>query len=205
MIDDGSTDGTAQVASSDGAHVVSFGVNRGLKAAIAEGYAHGEREGDALCGRVDGDGQHPAAELARLLAEVRADRCDVAVGSRFKPDDDLGGDRYQLHGARRVGTAFMQRAMGAFLAEPFHDPMSGLWAVNRTAMPVLAEPYTSEAPEVEALLRVRRAGLRLEEVPVEMRPRATGESKLQGKKAVGVVVSSRRDAVAGPPAAAAPL
>jgi hypothetical protein len=54
---------------------------------------------------------------------------------------------------------------------------------------VLAEPYTSEAPEVEALLRVRRAGLRLEEVPVEMRPRATGESKLQGKKAVGVVVT----------------
>ena len=72
VIDDGSTDGTAHVAASRGAHVVSFGVNRGLKAAIAEGYAHAEREGYGFCGRVDGDGQHPAEELARLLDDVRA-------------------------------------------------------------------------------------------------------------------------------------
>jgi hypothetical protein len=54
---------------------------------------------------------------------------------------------------------------------------------------LLSRPYTSGAPEVEALVRVTNAGLRLEEVPVEMRPRAGGESKLQGRKAVGLVVT----------------
>jgi hypothetical protein len=54
---------------------------------------------------------------------------------------------------------------------------------------VLAQPYTTEAPEVQAILRLHEAGLRVDEVPVDMRPRASGESKLQGKKAVLVVLT----------------
>ena len=57
------------------------------------------------------------------------------------------------------------------------------------ALPVLAEPYVSGAPEVEALLRVSDAGLRLEEVPVNMRVRTGGASKLRGEKAVALVVT----------------
>jgi len=53
----------------------------------------------------------------------------------------------------------------------------------------LARPYTSEAPEVQALLRLDEAGLRVDEVPVDMRPRASGESKLRGKRAVLVVLT----------------
>jgi hypothetical protein len=64
-----------------------------------------------------------------------------------------------------------------------------MWAVGAAATELLSRPYTSGAPEVEALMRVTGAGLRLEEMPVEMRPRASGESKLQGKKAVGLVVT----------------
>lgn len=189
VVDDGSTDDTAAVARNHGAEVLSFGRNRGLRAAIAAGYTYANGHGYAYCGRVDGDGQHPAEELARLLADVRAGRCDVAVGSRFIPGEDGAVDRYRLHGARRVGTAVMRGAMRALMQQPFHDPMSGMYAVNRDGMALLAQPYTSEAPEVEALLRISEAGLRLEEVPVQMRPRASGESKLVGRKAVGVVVT----------------
>jgi hypothetical protein len=67
--------------------------------------------------------------------------------------------------------------------------MSGMWAVAANATGLLTQPYTSTAPEVEALMRVNRAGLRLEEVPVHMRPREHGESKLQGRKAVGIVLT----------------
>ena len=83
VIDDGSTDATADVARAAGATVVSFGENRGLRAGIAAGYREAAERGYAYCGRVDADGQHPADELARLLEMVRADICDVAVGSRF--------------------------------------------------------------------------------------------------------------------------
>jgi hypothetical protein len=54
---------------------------------------------------------------------------------------------------------------------------------------VLSRPYESGAPEVEALLRLNEEGLRVEEVPVDMRERASGESKLQGKKALLLVVT----------------
>ena len=53
----------------------------------------------------------------------------------------------------------------------------------------MAEPYVSGAPEVEALMRLHRAGLRVEEVAVDMRERSSGESKLRGKKAVKLVLT----------------
>jgi hypothetical protein len=73
------------------------------------------------------------------------------------------------------------------LGRPFADATSGLWAVNAAALPLLAEPFRTEAPEVEALIRLAGAGLRVEEVPVNMSPRAGGESKLRGRKALKVV------------------
>ncbi len=75
------------------------------------------------------------------------------------------------------------------LGRPFRDPTSGMAAVNRSAMPIMSRPYASGAPEVEALLRLKQAGLRVEEVAVHMRERAHGESKLQGKKAVKLVLT----------------
>ena len=83
------------------------------------------------------------------------------------------------------------------LRRPFGDATSGLYAVNAKALPLLAEPYTSGAPEVEALIRVVDAGLRLEEVPVDMAPRAGGESKLRGGKAVKLVLTVVGDARVG--------
>ena len=79
--------------------------------------------------------------------------------------------------------------MGLVLRRPFGDATSGLYAVNAKALPLLAKEFASEAPEVEALIRIVDAGLRLEEVPVNMEARASGESKLVGGKAVKVVLT----------------
>jgi glycosyltransferase involved in cell wall biosynthesis len=189
VIDDGSTDRTADVAREAGAVVVSFGVNRGLRAGIAAGYREAADRRYAFCGRVDADGQHPATELRRLLELVRSGACDVAVGSRFVAGEGYPAYRYLPSPARRLGTALLRRAMRVRLGKPFGDATSGLVAANARALPILAEPYASGAPEVEALLRLHRAGLTVEEVPVDMRERASGESKLRGGKAVRLVVT----------------
>jgi glycosyltransferase involved in cell wall biosynthesis len=189
VVDDGSTDRTAEVAREHGAEVLSFGENRGLRAGIAAGYEWAQDHGYAFCGRVDADGQHPANELARLLTMVREDQCDVAVGSRFVSGDGYAAYRYKPSGPRRLGTAVLRRAMGLVLERPFGDATSGLYAVNAKALPLLAKPFTSRAPEVEALIRITDAGLRLEEVPVNMADRASGESKLRGSKAVKLVIT----------------
>lgn len=189
VVDDGSTDGTAAIAATRGAEVMSFGENRGLQEGIATGYAYAEEKGYAFVGRVDADGQHPVEELARLLEIVREGRADVAVGSRFATGDGYEAYRYEPSPSRRVGTSVLRRAMGAVLGRPFHDATSGMYAANRRAMPALGKPYSSGAPEVESLLRLRDAGLRVVEVPVHMRERAGGESKLQGRKALKLVLT----------------
>ena len=187
VVDDGSTDATANVARAHGAEVVSFGENRGLPTGIAAGYGYALEHEYDLCGRVDADGQHPVHELARLLALVGEGECDVAVGSRFASGDGYAPYRYKPSGARRFGTALLRRSMRVLLRRPFLDATSGMYAVNARALPVLARPYATEAPEVEALLRLNEEGLRVDEVPVEMRERAGGESKLRGWKALLVV------------------
>ncbi len=189
VVDDGSTDRTAEIAREHGAQVHSLGSNQGLRFGIAAGYRFALDHGYAYCGRVDADGQHPAYELRRLLELVRTDQCDVAVGSRFVSGDGYAPYRYAPSPSRRVGTAVLRRAMGAALGQPFGDATSGLYAVNRKALPFLAVPFTSRAPEVEALIRITEAGLRLREVPVTMEDRASGESKLRGSKAVKLVLT----------------
>jgi glycosyltransferase involved in cell wall biosynthesis len=189
VVDDGSTDRTAEVAREHGAQVHSLGVNQGLRFGIAAGYRFALDHGYAYCGRVDADGQHPAQELKRLLDLVRNDECDVAVGSRFVSGEGYAPFRYLPSPSRRLGTAVLRRGMGLALGHPFGDATSGLYVVNRSALPLLAVPFTSRAPEVEALIRVTGAGLRLREVPVTMEERASGESKLRGSKAVQLVLT----------------
>ena len=113
VVDDGSTDRTADVAREHGAEVLSFGVNRGLQAGIAAGYDYALTHGYELCGRVDADGQHPVAELKLLLDRVSSGVCDVAVGSRFASDERLPPYRYESSGPRRFIRARSRRSLSA--------------------------------------------------------------------------------------------
>jgi glycosyltransferase involved in cell wall biosynthesis len=189
LVDDGSKDATAEIARERGAQVLSFPENRGLQAAIAAGYAYAAEHGYRFCGRLDADGQHPAPELRRLLARVRSGACDVAVGSRFVSGDGYAPYRYTPSPARRLGHFVLRRLVRRRLDRPMMDATSGLYAVNERALPLLAKPYEAGAPEVEGLVRLTEAGLRIDEVPVDMRERTGGESKLRGKKAVLLVLT----------------
>ena len=189
VIDDGSTDDTAQVAKAAGAEVVSFPENRGLRHGIAEGYRQAHVREYEYCGRLDADGQHPPAELVRMLAMVKADECDVAVGSRFLPDSGKDGERYKPAPERVFGTALLRMLMRVRLGQPISDGTSGMYAVNHKALDLLSDPYVCEAPEVEALMRITDAKLRLLEVPVHMRQREHGESSFRGRRAVELVVT----------------
>jgi hypothetical protein len=112
----------------------------------------------------------------------------VAVGSRFLPDSGRDGERYRPAPERVVGTSLLRLLMRLRLGQPITDGTSGMYAVNRKAVELLADPYVCESPEVEALVRITDAKLRLLEVPVHMRQREHGESSFHGKRAVKLVV-----------------
>ena len=197
VVDDGSTDGTAAVARAHGAEVLSFGENRGLREGIAAGYAYADEHGYEFVG-TRRRGRPASGRRARAAAR---DRPSGRGGRRRRL---AVRDRRRLRGVslRAVlaagGSAprSFAAAMRATLGRPFLDATSGMYAANRHAMPALGIPYTSGAPEVESLLRLRDAGLDVVEVPVHMRERASGESKLRGSKAVKLVVTVAGHALA---------
>jgi hypothetical protein len=120
---------------------------------------------------------------------VRTGECDVAVGSRFVSGEGYPAYRYLPSPARRFGTAVLRRAMKVRTGRAIGDSTSGMYAADAAAIELLAQPYLTGAPEVEALIRLGEAGLHVEEMPVNMRERTLGESKLQGSKAVKLVLT----------------
>jgi hypothetical protein len=180
IVDDGSTDATAARARDCGALVASLPFNQGLGAALQTGYLYALREGYDLCAHLDADGQHPAAEVARLLEEVREDRADLVIGSRYHADrlDEAGNDDYQPTISRRIGTSVFRFFLTLATRQRFTDTTSGMRAANRRVMALFSMHYSPDFAEIESLQLAVRQGLRVEELPVRMLERAGGSSFL---------------------------
>src|SRR5438874_231355 len=83
VVDDGSTDATAEAAAAHGATVLRLPFNLGIGGAVQTGYRYALEHGYQLAVQVDGDGQHDPSQLDRLLAPLLAGEADIVVGSRF--------------------------------------------------------------------------------------------------------------------------
>ena len=171
VIDDGSSDRTASRARQAGALVASHPFNQGVGAAHQTGYIYAIANGFEACGQMDGDGQHPAAELARLVAEIEKGDVDLVVGSRFA---EASG--YRAPWARRAGQRLFSLLVSTSTRQQFTDTTSGMRALNHRAMALFATRYSSEFAEVESLQQAVRGGLTVREVPVKMLPREQGAS-----------------------------
>jgi glycosyltransferase involved in cell wall biosynthesis len=174
VVDDGSTDGTAEAAAEAGAAVVRLPFNLGIGAAVQTGFRYAlERDYD-LAVRLDGDGQHDPAELPKLLEPLDRDEADVVTGSRFR--DLEGGYRPPL--ARRIGITWFARLVSLLSGQRVTDTTSGFQALNRNGIALFARDYPSDYPEVEATVLLLKHRLRLVEVPVQMREREHGSSSI---------------------------
>ena len=178
VIDDGSTDHTRRVVEGR-ARVVSLPCNLGIGGAVQTGLQIALREGYKFAIQVDGDGQHPAQEVSKLLKAARGSGCDLVVGSRFR---NMGG--YKSTTARRLGIRFFSLLLSRICRRRVTDPTSGFRVMNRRAIRLLAARYSEDFPEVEALVQAHRAGLRVLEVPVEMAERAAGRSSIGTVKSI---------------------
>ena len=188
VVDDGSTDATVARACDAGAIVASLPFNQGLGAALQTGYLYAMREGYGCCAHLDADGQHPPAEVNRLLDEVIADRADLVIGSRYREaggergDGGDGastdGDDYKPTISRRIGTSVFRFFLTLATRQRFTDTTSGMRAANRRVMSLFSENYSPDFAEIESLQLAVRQGLRVEEVPVRMLERAGGTSFL---------------------------
>ena len=179
VVDDGSTDGTAAVARSRGARVVSLPFNLGIGGAVQTGYRYAHAHGFDVAIQIDGDGQHDAYELPRLLRPIHAGEADLVVGSRF-----AGEGAYRAPVFRSLGIRLFARAISLIVRQQMTDTTSGFRAANRRAIALFASDYPHDYPEVEATVMVVRQRLRLVEAPVAMRARTAGRSSITAWRSV---------------------
>ena len=174
VVDDASADDTADVAEAHGAVVLRLPFNVGIGGAVQTGFRFALDEGYELAVRLDGDGQHDASEIPKILAPVEAGEADLVIGSRFV--DGSGSYRPPL--ARRLGIRVFARLVSLLGGQRVTDTTSGFVALSQTGIELFAEEYPHDYPEVEATLVALRSGLRLTQVQVEMRERTTGSSSI---------------------------
>ena len=174
VVDDCSHDATAGRARASTAHTSSRCRSTSASAAPSRpGSATPRENGYELAVRVDGDGQHDPAELARARRGGRLDgEADICVGSRF-----AGADGYRSSAARRVGIRILARTVSLLTGQRVTDTTSGFQVLNRKAIELFAADYPHDYPEVEAAVMVHKHRLRLVEVPVTMRERVAGDAR----------------------------
>ena len=174
VVDDASSDQTADVAERHGATVLRLPFNVGIGGAVQTGIRYAQVEGYDVAVRLDGDGQHDASEIGKLLAPIHAGDADLVIGSRFV---DPGGT-YRPPFARRIGIRVFARLVSVLCGQRVTDTTSGFVALSRSGIELFAAEYPHDYPEVEATLVALRSGLRLTQVQVEMRERQTGTSSI---------------------------
>jgi glycosyltransferase involved in cell wall biosynthesis len=169
VVDDGSTDATADLAAAAGAIVVSLPYNLGVGGAIRTGLHYARQHGYDRVVQLDGDGQHDAGEAVRLMDELDAGDADLVVGSRFATG-------YAVSPARRLMMRALSRAVSRRLGTKITDTTSGFRAMNRRTIDVFSRHYPVDylSDTVEALLLASDAGLRVREIDVRMHQRTTG-------------------------------
>jgi hypothetical protein len=173
VIDDGSTDNTATVAREAGALVISLPQNLGIGAATQTGYIFAHEMGYDVVARVDADGQHDPAEIARLISALSEEGVHVVVGSRF-----LKGGEHATSFLRRLGIWVLASLISLVTRQEVTDPTSGFQVVDGEALALYASHFPHDYPEPESRVLLHRAGFKVKEIPVSIGRRLGGRSSI---------------------------
>ncbi len=169
VVDDGSTDLTARIATARGAIVVSHPENRGLGAAVRTGLGAAVKAGASVVAYLDADLEYAPEDIPRLVAPVVAGRADYVLGSRF-----MGGVR-GMRVYRRIGNFAFTVLVSVLAGRNITDGQTGMRAFSRAAAASAEIIHDYNYAQVLTLDLVRK-GFVMEEVPIQYRIREHGRS-----------------------------
>lgn len=174
VVNDASTDKTESIVRELGETVLSLPINLGIGGAVQTGLKYARDTGCDFAIQFDGDGQHQAGEIAKILTPVIDGEADVVIGSRF-----LGAGAYKSGFWRRIGIGIFRMVNSLMVGRRITDNTSGFRACNRAAIAFLARFYPQDYPEPEAVIELFRNRFRVREVPVIMHERRGGDSSIR--------------------------
>ncbi len=166
VVDDGSADGTEAVVKTLGVRWLRLPERMGIGVAVRAGLRYAARQQFTSVVRLDGDGQHRAEDIVRLLEPLLHGRADVTLGCRVAPAQSV----------------WLKRPLAACLTvltrRRVTDPTCGFYAVGPRALQLLSEHHPTGYPEPELRLLLSRTTLTTKDVPVGCRARMNGRTSL---------------------------
>ena len=159
VVDDGSTDGTAEAAEAAGAVVLRHAENRGKGVALSTGFAWARERGANAVVTMDADGQHDPAEVPRFLETYQRTGIPVLVGNRMWHPRGMPP-------IRRWTNRFMSRVLSRKMGQYVPDTQCGFRLYRCDLLPFVEAHYAGFAAESEILLHVAACGIRIGSVRI---------------------------------------
>ena len=192
VVDDNSPDGTGRIADRLAAahrevEVLHRTERAGLGPAYLAGFAHALGHGASYVFEMDADFSHDPADLARLLAAVRDDGADVALGSRYVAGGAVADWGVVRRIVSRGGSLYARLVLGLAV----HDLTGGFKCFRAEVLEAIDLPTVRAhgyAFQVELTNRAVRRGFRVVEVPITFRDRLRGESKMSARIALEAMI-----------------
>jgi dolichol-phosphate mannosyltransferase len=184
IVDDGSPDGTADLAEAAGremgsVHVLRRAGKAGLGSAYRAGFRWGLERGAPILVEMDADLQHDPGALPGLLAPIEADAADLVIGSRYVPGGSIPNWRWH----RRLLSRWGNRYAGTVLGLGVRDATAGFRAYRHDLLRSLdLDRITADGYgfQIEMAYQSVRHGGRVVEVPISFGERSVGDSKMSG-------------------------
>lgn len=174
FINDHSNDNTLKVLKQANLNYLDNPINLGIGGTVQLGFLYAHQHNFDIAVQMDGDGQHPPADLFRLIEPILKNETDVTIGSRF-----IENNGFQSTFFRRLGIYFFYYLNRILVGVKIKDATSGYRAFNQKAILELVEYYPDEYPEPESIVYLANKGIRMKEVPVVMQERFHGKSSIR--------------------------
>lgn len=181
IINDASTDTTKSILVNENVNYIDLPLNLGIGGCVQTGYMYANEMNYDVAVQMDGDGQHCASEIKKIVAPLldANENIDAVIGSRFLTK--LG---FQSSRLRRMGIRFLSGLIYLVTKQKVVDVTSGFRAVNKKMIQVFAREYAQDYPEPEAIVAIAKRGGVIKEVPVIMREREYGKSSITALKSL---------------------
>lgn len=179
VINDCSKDNTEDVLKDNNFNYISLPVNLGIGGGVQTGYKYAVENNYDIAIQFDGDGQHDAAYIDKLIKPILDGKADMVIGSRF-----IENEGFQTSFMRRFGIKILKVLLKIFCKQDITDATSGFRATSKKLTERFSKIYAEDYPEPEAIIDAVLSGYKVCEVPVIMHERMEGESSINALKSV---------------------
>lgn len=186
VINDGSKDKTESILVENEIPHLKLPNNLGIGGAVQAGYKYAFENNYDIAIQFDGDGQHDVNYIKDIVKPISEKKANLVIGSRFI-QDELGN--FKSTKMRRVGINLISKIIKMKTKKKIYDTTSGFRAADRNVISIFKDEYPTEYPEPISSVDVLLNGYKIEEVPVEMKPRLEGKSSISKFKSIYYMIN----------------